>query len=97
MLSLITDARLGARISTTQSKYWCAGPDTEGRKERRKRKGRKRKVEGIKAKKQDSLEKRQFGLGVTKARASRCQQRCLVTFNIPASYSGGRAIYSENY
>jgi hypothetical protein len=51
MLSLITDARLGARISTTQSKYWCAGPDKEDRKERRKIKERKRKVEGIKEKK----------------------------------------------
>jgi hypothetical protein len=63
MLSSITDARLGARISTTQSKYWCVGPDSEGRKERRKRKERKRKVEGRKAKKQDSLEKAAVWIG----------------------------------
>ena len=46
MLSSITAARLMARISMAQSKYWCVG-----RQERRKRKERKRKVEGKTTKK----------------------------------------------
>jgi hypothetical protein len=55
MLSSITAARSRARISITQSKYWCAGRKKEKRK---KRKGRRKEDN-----KNESLEKAAVWIG----------------------------------
>jgi hypothetical protein len=57
MLSSITAARLRARISITQNKYWCVGRQEERKKEKRKKKkGRRKEDKKRQSRKSGSLD-----------------------------------------